>query len=85
MGSSNLVQLIKRIAMEVYSESKPCDVMTGRVTSESPLKIAVGNKMILDNDFLIISSTAKEKMKMKATVIMLRQNKGQKFFVIDTV
>lgn len=85
MGSSNLVQLIKKIAMEVYSESKPCDVMTGRVMSESPLKISVGNKMILDSDFVVVSSTAKEKMKKKATVIMIRQNKGQKFFVIDTV
>lgn len=53
MGSdSNLVQLVKRIALEAVQAHKPCDYRIGTVTSVSPLKIKVSQTLELDEDFL---------------------------------
>lgn len=85
MANSNLVQLIKRIAVEAVNASKPCDTLLGNVKSEKPLEIAVSQKMVLDEDFLVVSDTAKEKMEKGATVIMLRSLGGQQYVVLDTI
>ena len=85
VANSNLIQLIKRIALEAVIASKPCDVQLGNVKSVSPLNIAISQKMVLDEDFLIISDTVKEKIKKDATVIVIRHLGGQQFVVIDTV
>lgn len=85
MANSNLIQLIKRIALEAVTASKPCDVLIGNVKSVSPLNIAISQKMVLDKDFLIISDTVKEKIKKDAAVIVIRRSGGQQFVVIDTV
>lgn len=52
MADSNLVQLIKRIAVEAVLASKPCDYTIGTVTSASPLKIKVSQTLELEEDFL---------------------------------
>lgn len=85
MANSNLIQLIKRIALEAVTASKPCDILIGNVKSVSPLNIAISQKMVLDEDFLTVSDAAKEKVKKDAAVIMIRRSGGQQFVVIDTV
>ena len=52
VADSNLVQLIKRIAVEAVQASKPCDYTIGTVTSTSPLKIKVSQTLELEEDFL---------------------------------
>lgn len=52
VADSNLVQLIKRIAVEAVQASKPCDYTIGTVTSASPLKIKISQTLELEEDFL---------------------------------
>lgn len=85
MPNDNLVQLIKRIAVNAVEASKPCNTFTGKVKSVTPLEISVGQKMVLDNDFLTLTSTAKEKITEGSNVLMLRQAGGQRYIVVDTL
>lgn len=55
MASSNLVQLIKRIAMEAVQASKPCDYKIGTVIKTEPLTVKVSDNISLDEDFLLMS------------------------------
>lgn len=84
-GSKNLVQLIKQCAIEAMIASKPCNTCIGKVTKMKPLTISVGQKMLLDSDFLDITSTANEKMKKGSRVFLIRQQGGQKYTIIDTL
>lgn len=82
---ANLSQLIKKCAMEAFKASKPCDVMVGKVKTVSPLTIAVGQQLIIDDDFLIVCDTAKNKIAKNKSVALVRQSSGQRFLVIDTI
>lgn len=55
MASSNLVQLIKHIAMDAVAAAKPCDYRIGTVMNVEPLKIKVSNSFILEEDFVQLS------------------------------
>lgn len=85
MPNENLVQLIKRIAVSAVEASKPCNTFVGKVQSVSPLTVSVGQKMVVDSDFLSLTATAKERMEEGAKVLMIRQAGGQKYTIIDTL
>lgn len=85
MPNENLVQLIKRIAIDAVNTSKPCNTVVGKVQSVSPLSVSIGQKIILDEDFLDITSNAEEKMKTGSRVLLIRQAGGQRYVVIDTL
>ena len=53
---SNLVQTIKRIAVEAVEASQPTGLVIGVVTSASPLQILVDQRLNLDEDFLILTN-----------------------------
>lgn len=55
LASSNLVQLIKEIAMGAVKASKPCDYQIGTVVSEKPLKIKMSQSLILEEEFIHLS------------------------------
>lgn len=54
MSSGNLVQLIKKIAMDAVRAAKMCDYVTGVVTSEDPLKVKITNSFEIGNEFLVV-------------------------------
>lgn len=85
MANTSLVQLIKRISIDAVNASKPCNVMVGNIKSVSPLKISIGQQLLVDNDFLIVGDTAKEHLAVDKTVILIRQAGGQRFLVVDTI
>lgn len=55
MANSNIVQLIKRIALDAVEMSKPCDYRIGTVTGVEPLKIKVSQNIELEEEFLHLS------------------------------
>ena len=54
MSSGNLVQLIKKIAMDAVRAAKMCDYVTGVVTSEDPLKVKITNSFEIGEEFLMV-------------------------------
>lgn len=84
--ASNINQLIKKIAMDAYHAGKPCDIITGIVTEDKPLRLKISDKAILDGDFLVITKTASEAGLEKGDkAALIRAGGGQKYLVIDKV
>lgn len=52
----NLVDVIKKAAVEAVEAGEPSDFVYGTVTSVDPLKIMVDQKLILTEEFLILTS-----------------------------
>ena len=85
LANTSLVQLIKKIAMDAFNASKPCNVMVGKVQSVSPLKISIGQQLLIDDDFLIVGDSVKEHLAANQIVVLIRQSGGQRFLVVDTI
>ena|GEM_PF-288759 len=54
LDSNDLVKTIKTVAIEAMAANKPMQLVFGTVMEENPLKINVEQKMLLDNEFLIV-------------------------------
>ena len=52
---NDLLEVIKKTAVKAVEAGKPCDYYFGKVTSKSPLKISIEQKIILDNSQLILT------------------------------
>lgn len=86
IAASNLIQLLKQISKEEREASKPCDVITGTVNSVEPLKIQISQKMMLTEDFLIKTSFFNSlSISTGDDVVMIREQGGQNFLVLDKV
>lgn len=90
MPNSNLVQLIKRIAVEAIDARKPCDYVVGKVTRISPLRIRMAQNMVLNSDFLLLTKSVADDggnsgLKKGDMVLMFRKQGGQQYVVIDKV
>jgi len=55
---NDLIKLIKRIAVEAVEASKPTNIVFGQVTSASPLKITIEQKITLSSQQLILTRNA---------------------------
>lgn len=51
---NDLIKILKKSSLDAFEASKPCHVVFGTVTSESPLKVNVEQKMTLTSAQLII-------------------------------
>lgn len=56
----NLVELIKKAAVDAVKESKPASILFGTVTSADPLKIMVDQKLTLEADHLILTNAVRD-------------------------
>jgi hypothetical protein len=80
----NLVELIKRAAVEAVNESKPTAVLFGKVSSLAPLKINIDQKLILGETQLVNTSLLNS-LVVGDEVILLQFQGGQKFMVLEKV
>lgn len=56
----NLIEIIKQAAIEAVIASNPCAIMFGTVTSTTPLKINVEQRLTLDASHLILTSLVRD-------------------------
>ncbi len=68
-----LMKTIKQAAVEAVDAQKPAEVCFGKVTSVSPLKIVVEQKMILGEAQLILSRNVTD-FKTEVTVNMITES-----------
>lgn len=84
--ATKLVKLIKQTALEAIRAEKPVNVCFGKVTGVSPLKILVEQKLTLGKAQLVQSKTAADcGLAVGDGVILLRQQGGQKYIVMDKI
>ena len=58
--SNDLIQVMKKAALQVYEEGSPSGVFFGQVISISPLKIQVEQRMMLESQHLVLTSLVSE-------------------------
>ena len=51
----NMIQIIKRAALDAVQESNPTNVLFGTVLSTKPMQIKIDQKIVLTEEFLILS------------------------------
>ena len=86
MANTELLELMKETAIEAVSSTKPAGVYFGTVTSASPLKINVEQKMTLESAQLILARNVTEH-KIEMTVDHFTEYEGQhvhNYFDSDT-
>lgn len=83
---NELVETLKKAAIEAVEAKKPVSIYFGEVVSDNPLKINVEQKMVLSDKQLILTGTILEKgLVVDENVILVRMQGGQKFIVMDTL
>ena len=55
MGDSNIIQSIKRAALEAVKASRPCDYYIGTVVGVNPLEIKISQSMVISEEFLVLA------------------------------
>lgn len=100
----NLIQIIKKAAVDAVEASNPAKLMYGTVTAVSPLAIKIDQRFTVTEAFLILTKnvrdykvkmsvnggaeqeyTVKNALKVGDKVILLREQGGQKYIVMDKV
>lgn len=86
MSSYNsLLFLIKKAAVEAVEAKKPTALMFGKVTSTSPLRVTIEQKLNLSEKQLICGMNVIGELAADDEVIILRMQGGQRFLVLDKV
>lgn len=83
----DLVESIKKVALNLMENETLATFMFGVVTKEKPLEILVEQRLTLDESFLVLPKTLveNEPLKKNDKVVLIRQHGGQKYLVIDRV
>lgn len=55
-----LVHAIKDLVKQTVKSTQPMDVVFGTVTSTNPLQIMINQKMVLSDEFLILTSAVRD-------------------------
>lgn len=70
-----LLKILKKAAIEAVRASKPAEICFGKVTSVSPLKIYVDQKITLGKSQLVLARNVTD-YQTEVTVEWLTENKG---------
>jgi hypothetical protein len=80
---TKLTALIKKVALDAFHASKPTAICFGTVTATNPLSIRISQLLELSSPTLIPTSAVKDKLAVGDEVILIRQQGGQKYLVLD--
>lgn len=82
----NLIQIIKKAAVEAVEASNPTKVLFGTVTNANQLAIKVEQKFTITKEFIVLTeSVKKNSLSVGNKVVLLQEQGGQKFIVLDKV
>ncbi|HBG0352911.1 DUF2577 domain-containing protein [Clostridioides difficile] len=83
--SQDLLQIIKKAAMDAVETSNPIRIVFGIIESISPLKVKIEQKLSIDDFFLIQTETFKRYTDKKAgdKLVLIRMQGGQQYLILD--
>jgi hypothetical protein len=80
----DLVQLVKRAALDAVKSQRPVEVLFGTVVSVSPLRISLDQKLHLGGSQLLSPKSLPD-LHVGERVLLLQVQGGQKFVVLDSL
>ncbi|HBE9316817.1 TPA: DUF2577 domain-containing protein [Clostridioides difficile] len=83
--SQDLLQIIKKAAMDAVETSNPMRVVFGTIEGTSPLKVKIEQKLSIGEFFLIQTDTFKRytDKKIGDKLVLIRMQGGQQYLVLD--
>ncbi|HAT4372217.1 DUF2577 domain-containing protein [Clostridioides difficile] len=83
--SQDLLQIIKKAAMDAVETSNPIRIVFGIIESISPLKVKIEQKLSIDDFFLIQTETFKRYTDKKVgdKLVLIRMQGGQQYLILD--
>lgn len=82
MPSVQLLQTLKLLIKQTVEAMKPMDISFGTISSVSPVKVRVNEKLELPKEALIFTDNADNSIKSGTKVILLRLPGGNRFLVL---
>ena len=82
-----LAEAIKLLAQQQNDGTYPAAVFFGTVKSIAPLKIQIESKLIVEEFLILVEQLTKQgnKLKVNDKVIVLRQQGGKKYIILDRI
>lgn len=77
----NLVQALQQVANQTYKAGDPSDFVFGTVINDTPIKIQIDQKLILTEEFLILTSNVMD-YKVKANMYAIGGSEGDKQYLM---
>ncbi|HBF9426555.1 TPA: DUF2577 domain-containing protein [Clostridioides difficile] len=83
--SQELLQIIKKAAMDAVETSNPMALAFGTIESISPLRVKIEQKLSIGEIFLIQTDTFKRYTDKKVgdKVVLIRMQGGQQYLILD--
>lgn len=83
--SQDLLQIIKKAAMDAVETSYPMRVVFGTIESISPLRVKIEQKLSIGEIFLIQTDTFKRytDKKIGDKLVLIRMQGGQQYLILD--
>lgn len=85
LPSMNLIQIIKKAAIEAVEASNPAKVLYGTVVNSTPA-VKIDQKFAITKEFIVETERMKE-MNLAAgdKVVLLQEQGGQRYIILDKV
>ncbi len=81
----NFFDIIKSTVLHIINTLKFVDIYIGEVVEEENLKIKLDAKLYIGEDEIVRTSSFMGLIKKGTKLLLLRENGGQRFFIIDTI
>ncbi|HFL2491481.1 TPA: DUF2577 domain-containing protein [Clostridioides difficile] len=83
--SQDLLQIIKKAAMDAVETSNPIQIAFGTIESISPLRVKIEQKLSIGEIFLIQTETFKRytDKKIGDKLVLIRMQGGQQYLILD--
>ncbi|HBF4080043.1 DUF2577 domain-containing protein [Clostridioides difficile] len=83
--SQDLLQIIKKAAMDAVETSNPMQIAFGTIESVNPLVVKIEQKLSIGEIFLIQTDTFKRytDKKIGDKLVLIRMQGGQQYLVLD--
>ncbi|HBF5133982.1 DUF2577 domain-containing protein [Clostridioides difficile] len=83
--SQELLQIIKKAAIDAVETSNPMRVVFGTIESISPLRVKIEQKASFEESFLIQTDTFKKytDKKIGDKLVLIRMQGGQQYLILD--
>ena len=81
----DLYSLIKQAAVQAVEASDPVALVIGSVVTKEPLMVSINQRFTLDEAFLILPRRLKEEINAGDGVVLLREQGGQRYLILDVL
>nr|WP_317356781.1 DUF2577 family protein [uncultured Tyzzerella sp.] len=81
----NFFNIIKSSVLHILSSIKFVETYIGEVVEEENLKIKLDEKLFITENEIIRTSSFSGIIKKGTKIFIIRENGGQRFFLIDTI